>query len=562
MGASRHYLLDLTYEDSISLGFIESLVRQRHNIEDLRSKLIVTLTPDQVSGLPGEATGLFTGVGQYDVAAFIKKQVAHAENGSHFVAPIDDDSFRDVLEDIARHERPVAQIHRLTAILTQPGSSALPLRDIRDQYFDWRDYITENLANQQEGSAYQRALLIAGAFFDRSASDVFMVAANMLIKELSLTFPATGLLDGPEIGVILSQIDADIANGIVSITGRRQGLDLAIIDRVWIQRPALRHHLLTWLSAVAAHAAIGPRSIARISQTLTHLATSHKSTEVLPILTTWVTSGPKTRRTEALKVLEHLSVHPDAGTPVRRTLYTWAKSASSSELMKAAAEICGGQLGEQMPVIALVRLRLLISTALTTKQTKNSQAVLTAARKSLQVLCLRTETRSRVLEMLNELATGDRFDEVAAFVFMAIAHPDEPDQVRCILEDATWDQLLTESWKKTVGLETYTSLAYRAAAQWRDWADHHYLDAIRVVQVIAPVVKPALKEDFVVQFLGLPSRASITTHMLWNWGDDSTRPPAEPGEGNGTTDTHDESSHDFAVNSDGATDESPSRTTG
>lgn len=219
---------------------------------------------------------------------------------------------------------------------------------IADEYRGWRNWIDDTLRTQKIGS---RTLMWAAAFCDDGQrGSVLRMSEDLRRKLKEDRGPAAVLSDDPA--------SERLGKAGIKPNGDRVRLDpvhhgIAEALRVYLWRefedPPLRGLLTEWL--VEQLGALPPDDAGRLAQGVLDIVVRFRDDTLLRAVRDNLTGD---KQPIAVRLLSRAAVDPQFGAHVRSSLYSWAKDSRSQADLVAA--VCGGEFGEQLPGLALVRL--------------------------------------------------------------------------------------------------------------------------------------------------------------------------------------------------------------
>lgn len=395
-----------------------------------------------------------------------------------------------VFHGLLRGDEPPAEGVRLADIILQAKGSADA--EARDRFLGWEHTLTEWFGGTDPRAPERRALQIAAAFLDGSPARTVLDAADALLADPALNWPTRQ--GGPLAGADDSErcLSAAIdfsANGTVSISGPRPGIDRALLQHVWRRRPQLVPVLTRWISAISKPSGVADGSLHRLADTLTAVAESEGPDAVLNLANEWLLTG-KPRHTDlAVDVLDRLAVHPGLGSAVRRKLSSWAEAHSLPHRQRAVVAVCRGRLGQQYTRIALTRLKYVLDKA-------HDNEVRQAAAVTLQIMIVDPELSARVLSAAVEWAASPDPGALSRTAFLEAfqrAESDRQEDPAYTLLTAEGDrgdatrELLREGWRAVWQRPELRTQASQVLGDWCEAADSGKLPADLVEEIVAVV---------------------------------------------------------------------------
>ncbi|WP_304455449.1 hypothetical protein [Nocardiopsis sp. YSL2] len=325
----------------------------------------------------------------------------------------EDSSFHDLLVPDAPPERGV-DLARI--VLDAEGAWD---ETAKDRFLGWRTQIREWFAGdvrQENGKAVEkRTLRIAAAFLDGAPAQVVLNSADLLVPQQTRERfeELGGALAGPDDQTRCDDAGVTLRDGRVYVTDSRKGLDLALIHYLWAKRGSLATKLTDWLADISAPDGHAEASLERLSDILTEVAVVQGKDAVLPLVHAWLQQGSQRRTGFAVKVLDHLAVHPVLGSPVRAELSNWAKGTTTPDRQRAVIEVGKREFGETYPKQALTRLRYVL-------EKTQDPGLWNAAVAAAAQLLARESSRLVVLKVLVDWVEDGRTADVAGRLFLSL----------------------------------------------------------------------------------------------------------------------------------------------
>jgi hypothetical protein len=484
----RRYLLDLSDgEGEIAELFARELLHYADRLAGVQGLLVITTTPQRWHQCARFASGITVTLRRPDVKEILKVHLDRLDPDGSRVGWLDRElaPFVDKLRDQQVSLQSVVDLADRIRALTDPQAK---LDDLEQEMRRWQEHLDKQFGGTppdsftaQRHHAHERALLIACAVLDGAPGTVIEDSAQRLLSVINATPPSTDLLVMPDLGFMLKDIEADRDGEALSITKRRHGVDEAVLDRVWTDRPQLRRHLWTWLAAITTQQGPAVKHVDRVASVLTRFALRHRSLEILQVIERWL-ERDRTRGL-AVTILDRLAVSADVGAVVRGRLYQWATSSSSSDAQLAAvAEVCGGELGRRFIAAALTRLRLVARRA-------DAKPVRQAVDRAFRRLAHEDELRSSVLAAVTGWLEEPEERRAGVVGLLSLLDPDGDDAVAGKLladaaTDPTFRDSLCEGWWTLLGNDETQADASTLVLLWYASADSGTLDKAKTVDFL------------------------------------------------------------------------------
>ena len=504
------YLLDLTgAQSSLDEIFHRRLAEYAAAARDAGS-LLVVIADAQVWG-NGVATGTASAIEvrtheRPDALEVARRRIAAEEEEKEGRSVWLDEGESGFAGLIQRESSPERALELAEIILAASGpwdTSGL------DRFHGWEKKIQSWFGEEGEDQVDPRAVRIAAAFLDREPARTVLDAADELLKDGRLHWPARkgGLLAAPDDETRCGKADLKYADGAASITGDRPGIDQALVRHLWAKREQLVPVITAWLARISAPGGTAAGSLPRLAEVLTDLAVVQGPDDVLELVVGWLKSGSRNHARLAAEVVDRLAVAPRFGAKVREELTKWAKGSSTPERQRAVADACRGRFGQAYPRVALTRLRYVLDSA-------GSKEVREAAIGALSELAVREDEPLAVLKAVVEWAEAGAGHRPSGEAFLALftaAVPEEgTDPARFLLgltgsKGEAACKLLIRG-----GVACWRSEALEAATtellfSWRGAAEEGRLPEDAVVTIVSAAIreKGGLGEPAVRQVLGV-----------------------------------------------------------
>ncbi|MEU8892305.1 hypothetical protein [Streptomyces sp. NPDC048442] len=395
-----------------------------------------------------------------------------------------------VFADLLRGDESPAEGVRLAEIVLQ--AKGVDDAEARDRFRGWEHKLTDWFGGADPEAPEYRALQISAAVFDGCPARVVLDAADALLGDSCVNWPARK--GGPLAGADDTQrcSDADVhfaSDGTVSLSHDRPGIDRALLRHVWRNRPQLVPVLTGWLSGISRPGGIAEGSLVRLAEVLTTVAEAEGPDAVLNLTSQWLLSGRTKHTGLAVDLLDQLAVDARFGAAVRAELTNWAKAHTKPQRQRAVAAVCRGRLGREYTSIALTRLKYVLDSA-------QESGVRDAAVGALGELLRNADLCARVLKTLVEWMGVQGRDEASRAAFLAVlaapAATDESSLARMFLAldgehgDAV-RQLLKKGWQAAWRCPELRTRASEVLDAWCEAASEGLLPLDAVEEVVSAV---------------------------------------------------------------------------
>jgi hypothetical protein len=486
------YLLNLSgVQEPLGERFHEQLDEYARRVAAQDTKLVVVVgehvwNKGEDSGRTGPVTVLR--VGRPDVRKVALRRIGDDAHQAGRMAWLQDTS--GVFAGLLSGDEPPVEGVRLAEIILQ--ATSVHDAQARDRFLGWEERLAAWFGSSDGKAPEHRALQIAAAFLDGSPARSVLDAADALLADSGINWPARqgGPLAGADDTQRCAVADVDFAvDGTVSISKPRPGIDRALLRHVWRKRPQLVPILTRWLCEISKPGGIADGSLGRLAESLTYIAESEGPSAVLDLTHDWLLTGKARHVDLAVDVLDRLSVEQSLGSSVRKELSAWAKAVTRPERQRAVVAVCRGRLGREYTSIALTRLRYVLDRA-------RDPQVRQEAEGALRELLTNELVAARVLQTLVEWGAGQDVEAPSRETFLKVFVPDTAagaaDPTVALLtaegpEGRVVRQLLKQGWRTVWRRPAARGEAANVLGSWCDAADEGDLPAEAVEEIVAVV---------------------------------------------------------------------------
>lgn len=534
--SGHQFILDLTDEGLVTEYFARELIEYSGRLKLRDSTMVIVTTPEvwrTARPILDARTFSFAPRGHEDLikhhfnAAGVLELagcVSHPSVRAYVTRPERDRS--GPRPTVAAAEK-LVQIHRVKGRVEDSD-----IRAVIDEAESWREFIHRHLDESLVGAADKRIFHIAAAVLNGAPSGIVDEANQLLRVRLGHDrVPLYRALETEGWTARVKAIDAVVVDDRVWVDHVRPGLDLAIVEWLWRDHPALRKQILTWFRSLLTNRTTTAYAD-RIVDVLIHLAAKVHSQELVSEIHSWFKETKERERTRlrdsAIAVLGRLLLDEAMGRMVQRRLWRWATS-DSAELTVPLAALCGGEYGRTYPYSALVRLKQLAMRC----DGSGRDAVIG----TLRELCFPGDGMRIVLEAVSSWAQ-DRDSRAAAIGVEALLSPLGPASPTTALlayaqENAAAAAMLTKCWTLLVTSE-HQSLA-TITRSWSDMIALKEVDPLLVMRIWKEIAKSEIAKatagDSV--FFGSMSVATQRDLVLFLWPHRAVTSPKDPATGPG-----------------------------
>lgn len=424
--------------------------------------LVVLASPQYWKGSWSEPTSDFTvSLSSPDAKPLVESEL-RARSASDRVELL----VQPVFDQIWQSNPSAQEARRLARIIAEGDPQNL--QKLVDEFKGWHAHIEELLNKGPKGEGdpsllSTRATVWAGALLHGGQSRSVLEAADKLLKKLEISRQAAEVLADATSSRRLQAANLTVRDGQAFHQEDMHDLAHAVLQNLWDEFPTQRGLLCTWAVSVAADSSIPDEDAALITKMLLRLSTARRDGDILDSIGAGLSGR---RRPLAVKALTDAALDPQIGAHVRHRLYLWAKQ-DNQEILKLVADVCGGRLGENLPDIALTRLRWVAgSSPLGSRSVTDAFSHLVTTRAD--------DVRKATDAWFDDdrLERDDKLERQALVVFLALASSDAG--INFLLEGVDdvnrrrrfvkgWQRLLAqEVGRKAVDLQL-TKLGERAA---------------------------------------------------------------------------------------------------
>jgi hypothetical protein len=219
---------------------------------------------------------------------------------------------------------------------------------IADEYRGWRSWIDDALREKKIGP---RTLMWAAAFCDDGQRESVLRMSEDLRRKLKEDRGPAAVLSDTPASARLDEAGIKPNGDRVRLDPAHHGIAEALRLYLWreFEDPPLRDLLTKWL--VAQLGELPPDDAERLARGVLDIVVRFRDDTLLRAVRDNLTGD---KQPIAARLLSRAAVDPQFGVHVRSSLYNWAKDSRSQADLVAA--VCGGEFGEQLPGLALVRL--------------------------------------------------------------------------------------------------------------------------------------------------------------------------------------------------------------
>ncbi|TDD47722.1 hypothetical protein [Saccharopolyspora elongata] len=386
-------------------------------------------------------------------------------------------------EEIWRSNPSAQEARRLGRIIANADHQNL--QKIVDEFKGWHDHIEMLLNKEPKGQGHPsllstRATVWAGALLHGGQSRSVLKAADALLETLEISRTPAEVLADATSSRRLQAASLSLRGDQAFHQEDKHDLAHAILQNLWEEFPTQRELLRSWAVSVAADPSIPDEDAELITKMLLRLSTARRDGDILDSIGSGIVGR---RRPLAVEALTDAALDPQIGAYVRNRLYLWAKQGKEeSETLKLVAEVCGGRLGEELPEIALTRLRWVAGRA-----PLGSRTVADA------FSCLVTTRPDEVRKAMDTWFDNDKLKWQAFVVFLALASSDPGIEFLLQgVEDANGRRRFVAGWQWLLAQEADREVVNRQLDKWEKRAEQGSLSRELLIDLFADVYEPEI----------------------------------------------------------------------
>ncbi|SDN04305.1 hypothetical protein SAMN04489726_4613 [Allokutzneria albata] len=292
---------------------------------------------------------------------------------------------------------------------------------------------------QTDGRA--RALFLATATLERGPLDAVAAAENILLEVLAHPHDETPHLERPGLIARITSLGASLDQEL-RVRFAPVGYSSTVMTRFWDDYPDLRPQLAHWIRRVACLPQLSEPDRRRLAERFAAQALrTARPHDLIGAAAQWAEQPQQRMRSLAAAVLSGAALDPRFGWVVRRSLYDWARSTTTStEVASVTIEVCVQALAPNYPDQAITRLLLL---------TKHRHLeIAEEAHTALVDLAQDTRFFRRLLVKLTDA------ESLNVRAFLVSANPerltDDRTRTRPMIADSAIRARLVAGWRKTM----------------------------------------------------------------------------------------------------------------
>ncbi|MEX2980987.1 hypothetical protein [Streptomyces sp. C36] len=444
--------------------------------------LVVLATPQTWQGAWAEATRPFTVALPSPDAKPLFVQELRRRGAGLKAGWLDGAGFKEVWESNPSAED-TRRLARIVQEAAEPDESPL-----LDEFRGWHKHIDGLLSPSAQGPGEPtlmttRAMVWAGALLDGGTGRSAIHAADMLLERLNVPRAPLDILSDATSSRRFAAAHLTQHGDHVFHDRTKHDLAPAVLRHLWKEFPTQRERLRTWAVAVAADQGLPEDDARLVTRSLLGLATEVHDHTIIDRIGKDLVGR---RRPLAVEALTTAALDPEIGRYVRNRLYQWMVAGKpADELVELVTEICGGELGDRQPAIAITRLARAAAHA-----QYSSPSMVAAFAKLVEVS---PADVSRALKTwLGEQAPKRH----ALVAFLALASSD--GGARLLLDTAREQDgrvRFVRAWQRLLGYDDAREAANAELTRWGAAAERGELPADELIDLLADVYQPELRGD-------------------------------------------------------------------
>jgi hypothetical protein len=280
------------------------------------------------------------------------------------------------------------------------------------------------------------------------------------------------------------------------------GLPSAVLHHLWDEFITVHETLRTW--AVEQAVTLPDDDAVLVVDALVEIAVRCRDGAILKELRDTLSAR---RPALAVRAFTTAALDEQFGAYVRERLYTWMLGSPPQHLIDLVAEICGGELGQRRPDIALVRLCRAAANS-----NFNSSALAGAFASVARYHS--AKVRGSVDSWLAEPKT--RRAGIAAFLALASTHDGRRllyGEGGIALQDQAARTALARSWQHVLADPEARLQANNVLAEWGSDAEKGLLPTDPMIELLSAALAPYLNDNIMASFL--PKAAQLDLNSFW-----------------------------------------------
>lgn len=224
-----------------------------------------------------------------------------------------------------------------------------------DAFTDWADALREWFDQGSGQEPQARALITAVAAVEGADRETALNARDLLLESFERDLSADDDFFGPSITTRIGHIGALVEDDQVVFT--KPGYGPAVLHHIWSERGRSSETVLKWMIRLPREHSLSDAVVNSLVDKLIVLADRHNDLRIIDTTVAVWTKDSATTNEFLEKLLTRAALSTQLGSRARRKLYELARP--NSPVGAAVAAVCGGELAQVYPDIALVRLRRL-----------------------------------------------------------------------------------------------------------------------------------------------------------------------------------------------------------
>jgi hypothetical protein len=494
------FILDMSEssEQLPPIGFGANLLEWGKKGKERGSMLVLLTTEEVWQGRWTEgARNIAVSLSSPDAERLVAAELA-AQGFDGRISWLEDDAFGPIWESKPRAE----DARRLAERIINSQDKNLAL--ICDEYSDWRNWIEEHLNSTSESGDLisRRVMLWSGALANGARRESVLRVADALLAKLGRSRNPVSILSDATSSERFKWGKIVREGERVRLDPERHGLSSAVLHHLWDEFITVHETLRTW--AVEQAVTLPADDAALVVDALVEIAVRHRDGAILRELRDTLSVR---RPVLAVRALTTAALDEKFGAYVRERLYTWLLKSPSQHLIDLVAEVCGGELGQRRPDIALVRL------CRAAGNSKFNSSALAAAFTSVA-----RYHPTKVRESVDAWLAEPKLRRAGVAAFLALASTDYGRRLLygeggAALQDYADRTALVRSWQHILADPEARPQANSILAEWGSDAEKGFLPREPMIQLLSAALAPYLNDNIMASFL--PKAAQLDLNSFW-----------------------------------------------
>ncbi|MER7651497.1 MULTISPECIES: hypothetical protein [Streptomyces] len=485
--ASHGYLLDLS-DMQLEPGprFGQGLINHGSDGKKNGCYLVVLTTPDAWHGVWAEQTRLITVKHSSPNAKPLARQELFQLRAEQRATWLDQETYKEIWLS----NPPAQEARRLARIVYEAKEND---SSIIDEFRGWSTHINSLLTPAKQGQPGEpelvstRATVWAGALLHGGRKQSVLHAADLLLEKLEFTRKPLNVLADATSSHRLKAATLTPHGDRAFHAQDKHDLAPAILRNLWEEFPTQRNLLRSWAVSVVAHQAI-PDDDARLAvDALLELSRELHDNSIIDSIAKEVSER---RMSLAVKALTKAALDPVLGKYVRERLYRWMLGKPSPAMVDLVTQICGGELADRQPSIAMTRLARAAVHA-----PYPSRPMVDTFRRLAQI------NPTEVTKALETWLTEEPAKKHGLVAFLSLAASDEGTQFLLSTTDTPEGRgRFVRAWQQLLQADESQSAADDQLDMWGTKAENQELPSELLIDLMSEVYEPKIHRSGLQRF--------------------------------------------------------------